>query len=206
VSDPAGSALDLTERLRSIAPEYIDLVTAATDAQFENAFVAILEKKLAALERSKREYQEVGEVGLTAFLVAALSVPGLTASQEMHSAGHVDITVEADHCVPMRRKLGEAKIYKGPAYHEKGLEQLLGRYTTGREGHGLLIVYFRNPDIAGLVKKLRKTLDADLPLRQKGATSDHVLKWSFSSVHGHSCGEDLQVDHVGCNLHVESSK
>jgi len=80
VSDPAGSALDLTERLRSIAPEYIDLVTAATDAQFENAFVAILEKKLAALERSKREYQEVGEVGLTAFLVAALSVPGLTAS------------------------------------------------------------------------------------------------------------------------------
>src|SRR5271169_1259414 len=101
VSDPAGSALDLTERLRSIAPEYIDLVTAATDAQFENAFVAILEKKLAALERSKREYQEVGEVGLTAFLVAALSVPGLTASQEMHSAGHVDITVEADHCVPV---------------------------------------------------------------------------------------------------------
>ena len=33
---------------------------------------------------------------------------------------HVDITITADHCVPVRKKLGEAKIWDGPEYHIKG--------------------------------------------------------------------------------------
>jgi hypothetical protein len=103
----------------------------------------------------------------------------------------------------MRRKLGEAKIYSGPAYHEKGLRQLIDRYSTGRESRGLLLNYVRKSDIAEVIKTLRQSLDTNLPLRQKGPTQDHKLKWSFSSVHGHSSGEDLAVDHVGCNLYVK---
>jgi hypothetical protein len=120
----------------------------------------------------------------------------------MNSNGHVDLTIEADHCTPPRRRVGEAKIYRGPAYHIEGLKQLLNRYTTGREGRGLLIVYFRNRDISGLVAKLRRAMDDMLPCEQRGKTGDHTLKWSFLSIHGHSCGDDVQVGHVGCNLHV----
>jgi hypothetical protein len=79
---------------------------------------------------------------------------------------------------------------------------LLDRYSTGREGRGLLISYVRKQNIKDLVIKLRERMDEDLPLSQKGPTRDHTLKWSFLSLHGHDSGEDLEVGHVGCNLHV----
>jgi hypothetical protein len=112
--------------------------------------------------------------------------------------------VDYNH-VPTRKKLGEAKIYDGPDYHIKGLQQLLGRYTTGKEGRGMLIVYFRKKNIAGLVKKLREKMDTDLPLSQQGPTCDHLIKWSFLSQHGHSSGETLEVGHIGCNLYIETT-
>jgi hypothetical protein len=199
----AGSLEDYTERFRRRAPESLDLFSAETDEEFEKAFDTLIERAVAGLERDKRNFDGLSEDGLSSVFALALSMPGLTVTREANSNGHVDITIEADHCVPMRKKLGEAKIYSGPAYHVKGLQQLLGRYTTGREGRGLLIIYVKKRDIAGLIKNLRETLDADLPLQQKGATEDHAMKWSFISVHGHSCGEDLEVSHIGCNLFVE---
>lgn len=203
MSEKGDSALALVKRLQRKAPEYLDLLTAETDSEFEAAFDAILDKAVAHLEKNKRSFERLDEVGLSGALAGALSIPGLVVTQETHSNGHVDLTIEADHCVPARRKLGEAKIYSGPEYHVGGLEQLLGRYTTGREGRGLLIAYIRKKNIAGLVEKLRKKMDDDLPLKQKGQTTAHTLKWSFISTHSHASGEDLQVGHIGCNLHVE---
>lgn len=198
-----GNVLDLVERMKRKAPDYLDLLTAETDAEFEKAFDALLEKAVAHLEQNKVAFKTLGEVGLSGVLAARLSIPGLTVSQEMHSNGHVDITIEAGHCVPMRRKLGEAKIYDGPEKLVKGLEQLLGRYTTGREGRGLLIVYVRKENIAGLVENVRKKMDDEQPLNQKGKTVDHILKWSFISTHSHSSGEELNVGHIGCNLYID---
>jgi hypothetical protein len=197
------NADDLIELIRRKAPEYVDLLTAETDADFERAFDAILQIAVTHLEANRMKYKELDEEGLSSVLVAALSIPGLLAARETYSNGHVDIMIEAPLCLPARKKLGEAKIYDGPVYHFKGLEQLLGRYTSGREGRGILIIYFRKSDIAGLVKKLRRKMDNDLPLDQQGNTADHLLKWSFLSTHAHSCGENLQVGHIGCNLYTE---
>lgn len=197
------SLLALVEQIRQKAPEYYDLISAKTEAEYEKAFDALLERAVSHLEASKKVFQALDENGLSAVLIEALSIPGLTATRETNSNGHVDITVVADHCSPMRKKLGEAKIYAGPAYHFEGLQQLLGRYTTGREGRGMLIVYFHKRDIAGLVTKLRKKMDVDHPHRQQGQTSNHTIKWSFLSKHTHSCGETLEVGHIGCNLYVE---
>jgi hypothetical protein len=141
--------------------------------------------------------------GLSGVLSLALMMPGLTVTRETHSNGHVDLTIEADHCTPARRKLGEAKIYDGPSYHFEGIKQLLGRYSTGREGRGLMIVYFRKPNIAGLVQNLRNRMDVDLPCKQQGTTANHSFKWSFLSAHAHVCGENLEVSHIGCNLCIE---
>ena len=84
-------------------------------------------------------------------------------------------------------------------------QQLLGRYTTGREGRGIVIAYVRKKNISDLVKGIRQKMDAELPCNQQGVTTDHLLKWSFLSTHAHSCGESLEVSHVGCNLFVEAS-
>lgn len=203
MSDRHNSAWAFVEMLKRKAPEYLDLLTASTDTEFETAFDALLEKAVSGLEANKKNFETLNEDGLSAVLAMALTMPGLTVTRETHSNGHVDLTVIADRCFPARKKLGEAKIYDGLAYHVKGIEQLLGRYTTGREGRGLLIVYFRKKDIAGLVKKLREAMNVDRPCRQQGDTFDHTLKWSFLSTHTHSCGESLVVGHIGCNLYTE---
>lgn len=196
------SAEYLIDLLKRRAPEYLDLLSAETDVQFEAAFDGLLGKAVNHLQKNSKNFKMLDETGLTAVFVASLSVPGLTVTQESHSNGHVDLTIEADHCIPPRIKLGEAKIYDGPVYHSKGLAQLIGRYSTGSEGRGLLITYVRNKDIAGLIQKLRKVMDDDLPMNQQDKTKNHVLKWSFISVHKHSSGEDLEVGHIGCNLNV----
>lgn len=199
------SADELIELIKRKAPEYLDLLTAETDSQFEAAFDVLLEKAVRHLEANKTQYAMLDEDGLSSVLAGSLAMPGLTVTRETHSNGHVDLTIHADHCRPARTKLGEAKIYDGPAYHFGGLEQLLGRYTTGREGRGLLIEYYRKSDIAVLVKKLRDKMDQDRPCNQQGSTGDHLLKWSFVSAHGHSSGETVSVGHVGCNLWVDKA-
>ena len=200
MSGEDNSLFALCEMMKQKAPEYFNLITAKSTEEFETAFDTLLEKAVSGLEQNKKKFESLDEDGLSGALALALSLPGLTVTRETHSNGHVDLTIEADHCSPARRKLGEAKIYDGPAYHLKGLEQLLGRYTTGREGRGLIIVYVRKPDISGLMQALRKRMDADLPFKQQGNTANHALKWSFLSAHAHACGDSLEVSHIGCNL------
>lgn len=197
-----GTAADLVDRLQRRAPEYLDLISAETDAAFERAFDSILEKTIVRLEENGVNVRTLDEVGLSAFLAAGLSMPGISVAQERHSNGHVDLVIEASSCFPVRKKLAEAKIYDGPKYHIQGLEQLLDRYSTGREGRGLIISYVRKRGIARVVKRLREVMDDERPLRQEGPTVDHSMKWSFLSQHHHSSGELVGVGHVSCNLFV----
>jgi hypothetical protein len=201
VSASQSNALALIEQIRRKAPEYLDLLTAVTDREFETAFDAVLGPAIAHLEENKSNFSKLDEDGLTAVLRVALSVPGLAVSQEKHSNGHVDITIEATHSTPVRKKLGEAKIYDGYVYHIGGLQQLIGRYSTGREGRGLLIVYCRKANIASLLKELRRRMDEEMPCSQAGQSKDHIHKWSFLTSHGHSSGESLEVGHIACNLY-----
>jgi hypothetical protein len=203
-ADEQDTALSLIERLKRKAPETLDLIAADSEEEFEKAFDALLEKAVTQLERQKDNFQSLDEVGLSGVFAAALSMPGLTVTPEAHSNGHVDLFISANYCHPERIKLGEAKIYAGPAYHIKGLEQLFGRYTTGRETRGLLLVYYRDSGILDLVDKLRKEMDAKLPMQQQGKTADHVIQWSFLSKHKHTSGDDKEVGHIGCNLFSSS--
>ena len=196
------SAAELIDRLKRKAPAYLDLITAETDEEFEAAFTTLLEQAVIHLEKNKKNFQALDEEGLSAALAGCLMAQGLTVTQESNSNGHVDLTIEADHCTPARVKLGEAKIYSGPSYHIKGISQLLGRYSTGREAAGLMISYVRQPNIKGVTEKLKAKMDSQLPEGQTGPCAAHILKWSLTSMHLHSSGEVIAVDHIGCNLHV----
>jgi hypothetical protein len=202
MSSERDSVFELFELLKRTAPQYLDLLTSKTGDEFEAAFDVLLEKAVEHLEQNKLNFEDLDEEALSAVLAAKLDMPGLAVTQEPNSNGHVDLMIRISLCNPSRTKLCEAKIYDGPAYHFKGLEQLLGRYTTGRESRGLLISYVRKKDIKSLIDKLRTEMDNKRPLRQKGSTQDHRLKWSFLTLHRHDSGEDLQVGHIGCNLYV----
>lgn len=200
--DRRDSAAELIDRLKRKAPAYLDLITAESEEDFETAFTALLEQAVIHLEKNKKNFQPLKEEGLTAALAGCLMAQGLTVLQEPNSNGHVDLMIEADHCTPARVKLGEAKIYRSQSYHIKGIEQLLGRYTTGRETAGLLINYVRKPDIKGITEKLKARMDSQLPEGQMAPCDSHTLKWSLTTKHLHSSGEVISVDHIGCNLNL----
>jgi hypothetical protein len=199
--DP-NSIAEYFDRIGRKAPAYLDLLTADTDEEFEAAFTAILDRAVHLMEKNKKNFQKLDEEGLSAVLAGTLSIPGLTVTQETNSNGHVDLTIEADHCTPARIKLGEAKIYSSPSYHIKGISQLLRRYTTGRETPGLLINYVRKPDIKAITARLRTEMDKNLPENQSGPCEDHTLKWSLLTKHKHTSGEVVAVGHIGFNLHI----
>jgi hypothetical protein len=195
------SAAAMFEMVRQKAPEYLNLLTAETEDEFEAAFTGILEKAVAHLEKNKRKFDQLDEEGLSGVLAGCLTMPGLTVTQETNSNGHVDLTIEADHCIPARTKLGEAKIYYGPSYHIKGIGQLLGRYTTGRETPGLMISYVRSENIKGITENLRSEINNKRPEHQVGQCENHSLKWSLVTKHLHSSGEVISLSHIGCNLY-----
>ncbi len=198
------SAVEYINLLEKKAPELLDLFCSENNESFEVAFDKLLEKAIIGLQQNCKDYSALNENGLSSVLAQALQMPGLNVQREPSSNGHVDIMVTVDHSFPLKIKLIEAKIYDGPAYHIEGLNQLLGRYTTGQETRGIILEYVKRKDIAGLVKKIREAMDGQLPCQQKGTTQDHILKWSFLSCHKHSSGEDLDVAHIGCNMYHAS--
>jgi hypothetical protein len=201
MSQAESTLVELMERLKRRAPQFLDLATAETAEQFEKAFVPLLEKAVRHLEENKRNYESLGEVGLTAAFAGSLQADCLLVKQELNSNGHVDITIEAKYSSPQIRKLGEAKIYDGPGYHFQGLSQLVGRYQTGRDT-GLMLSYVRKRGIKRIVEDLRAKLDQDKPERQHDKCIDHMLPWTFVSLHEHSSGEQLAVCHVSVNLYI----
>ena len=190
------------DHLRAMFPNLgaLKILFAQTDGEFDEALELLLEHAADHLERNANLLGNLGEDGLTAVLIPCLNKPGVRVSQQAYTKGHVDITVEAEF--GLRRRLGEAKIYDGPEYHVEGLEQLINRYSTGREGSGFVVEYVKKAKIDELVTKIRSHMDTAKPCSQKGATQAHRhINWTFISFHNHSSGEVLRVLHLSCNLY-----
>lgn len=193
--------------LEKRSPERLDLITARTTVEFEEAFEKVLNKAIQYLEKNSKNFHPLKEDGLTAVIVGMLDcTEGLIATQESNSNGHVDLTIRADQCRPPRLMLGEAKIFGYYSWHEKGLQQLVQRYSTGREERGLLLVYVKMDDVKGRMEKIRQELDQKLPCNQLKASSDHPRQWSFLTSHKHHSGEEIEVWHLGANLHYPVAK
>ncbi len=189
----------LTNQIRQFSPHHLDVFASLTDDQFKLAFDSLLGKALEGMEKNKDHFQVLGEIALSGVLMLAMSMPGLSVTQEEHSNGHADLTFEF-YCFGVARSiLAEAKIYDGPQYHIDGLNQLLG-YMTGREFSGLMVVYVKKANVAVLMQKVRATMDKSKPDAQKGKTKSHTLKWAFNSTHDHRCGAPVAIGHVACNL------
>lgn len=189
-------------------PEILaNVVRAKTNDEFDQAIENLFELAVDNLERNANFFANASEEAITCNLVSFLTTPGvLYVTQETYSNGHVDITIERLYNTPFFRRLGEAKIYDGAVYHVKGLDQLVRRYSTGREGSGFVIEYVKIPKISDVVVSIRKHMDSNKPCLQQGDSQDHKIRWAFVTNHQHSSGENFRVLHLSCNLHRPPTK
>ncbi|WP_061290446.1 hypothetical protein [Azotobacter vinelandii] len=177
------------------------LFQARTAEEFDDFLDRHFEDCVQRMEAEAHHLATDSEEKLSAFLAAALRMPGLAVTREGYSNGRVDLTIRTESMMLPEQRLAEAKIYAGPAYHEQAIEQLVSRYSTGRQGRGYIVEYFKKPGIAELVLKLRKKADASLPVHQHGTTLDHPMKWAYVSNHKHVSAELIHVVHVNVNIH-----
>lgn len=182
-------------------PVLRELFEARTAEEFDDFLDRHFEECVQRMEAEAHHLTTDKEEKLSAFLAAALSMPGLTVTREGYSNGRVDLTIKSESMAFTQRRLAEAKIYGGPGRHAQAVEQLISRYSTGRQGRGYVVEYFQKPGIANFVLKLRKRADADLPVHQHGMTCDHPMTWAYVSGHRHASAELIHVVHVNVNLH-----
>ncbi len=48
-------------------------------------------------------------------------------------------------------------------------------------------------------------MDRDKQENQQGITTSHPLKWAFDTSHLHTCGDNVRISHVACNLYVDGT-
>lgn len=177
------------------------LFEAKTAEEFDSFLDRHFEECVQRMEAEAHHLKDDCEEKLSAFLAAALSMPGLSVVREGYSNGRVDLTIKSESINSAERRLAEAKIYSSPSYHAKAIDQLLSRYSTGRQSRGYVLEYVKKPGITDIVVKLRNKADIDLPVQQMGNTEDHPMKWAYVSNHQHASGELIHVVHINVNLH-----
>lgn len=177
------------------------LFQAKTEKEFDDFLDRHFEESVQRMEAEAHHLTVDEEEKLSAFLAAALSMPGLSVVREGYSNGRVDLTIKSESMQFSERRLAEAKIYGGPVYHAQAIEQLVSRYSTGRQSRGYVVEYIKKPGISDIVVKLRARADLDFPVHQQGATCDHRMKWTYISDHRHTSQELIRVVHINVNLH-----
>lgn len=177
------------------------LFQATTEKEFDDFLDSHFAECVQRMEAEAHHLTVDDEEKLSAFLAAALSMPGLSVVREGYSNGRVDLTIKSESIKFSQRRLAEAKIYAGPAYHAQAIEQLVSRYSTGRQSRGYVLEYVKKPGISDIVVKLRAKANLDFPVNQQGATCDHQMKWAYISDHLHTSQELIRVVHINVNLH-----
>ena len=66
MSAPISTAADLIEMIRARAPEYLDLLTANSEMEFDDALEYMIGSTITHLEANSANFSKLGEVELTA--------------------------------------------------------------------------------------------------------------------------------------------
>jgi hypothetical protein len=173
----------------------------STDEEFDMALEKHISESIRWLEDNANALHKNSEDSLSTTLAGHMSIKELlNATREENNRGHVDITIKV--ISTSRKRLGEAKIYGGYAYHEKGMKQLVERYSTGRERSGYMFCYVKKPNIKSTMEMLLADCDTHRPCEQANTARAHSSKWAFETIHGHASGEQLRVVHFGVNLYM----
>jgi len=176
----------------------------STEEQFLNAIDKSLNAAVERIERTARFLTNRNELELSTTLCNMMSRAAIRCYSEAYSNGHVDITIE-HHTLPMKY-LGECKIWNGCIRHFEGCEQLLSRYSSGREVGGFVLEFFNVPGLYEKMKLLQERIADEKPCELAQNPTEHeIIKGGFRTMHRHFTGAVLALLHLGCNVfHPES--
>lgn len=195
---------DLLSYARYLAgknPYSLKVFLSTTEKDFIEGVENALEHEVVLLEGCRREYDKLGEIGLSRTMATNLNEAGIPSRSEEYENGHVDLKIEHSQGHPFLY-LCECKIWQSVPYHLRGMKQLLKDYASGRHRRGCCLEFVRIADTAGKLKAIRTHLDGKKPLQQTGTSKDHdTIKGGFLTEHKHVSGWDVEVLHFGCNLH-----
>lgn len=113
---------------------------------------------IGLIEADAKDFHSSLEDEFNREIVRLLSARCYIASHDHDEGGHVDVRI-ASRCGEYSW-LAEAKIYDGPDYIKKGLNQLIERYSRGTPGHhiGGILVYIQKSRCTEFFAKWRREL------------------------------------------------
>lgn len=185
----------------------IRISTANTYEKFVNCIHDEIDECYSFLSRNKNLYKDFSEDQLTGIIVDKLR-ENFIAHHDASINGHVDFSVEKNNFL----WLGEAKIYKGPAYMLEGFYQLNTRYATGEHSAscgGILIYKKIKKKVTLIMAEWEETLTKQSSIDPENLTnltftSCEKSKFCTFSTHEHpSVGSDLKVRHMPLDLYFE---
>ncbi|OAU99267.1 MULTISPECIES: hypothetical protein [Moraxella] len=140
-----------------------------------------------------------GENLINVIICVILTARGWQAGHDTSINGHADIVVTLPYM--SYQWISEGKIYSGPTYTTKGLNQLAYRYSTGLEGQnaGGLLIYIDSTNLnqKQILDKWSKSLqDSCFPIiKPNSPCANNSL--AFYSTHTHpSSGLDYTIRHM----------
>ena len=195
---PHVTAADMSDRARRLmraqAPPSHD--------EFVKALYRELRSAIRYLEGMAEQLGGDGEEKITSILIASMRGFGFKLTAETRHRGHVDLTAhpELDESYQW---LAEAKVFKG-SYEKltKGMKQLLGRYSSGRDPDAGMIVYMPTEKLVKRLRTWRQRVEAD-PVEACTSCKDCGDPFGFVSSHPHSSGSDVRVRHFWANLYFD---
>jgi hypothetical protein len=194
--------LTYVERFVAALPAAMKVMQARTETGFVVAVEELLMEGIHHLECNAVNFRPLGENGLTAAMVQSFNRHGIRAHQEANSNGHVDLYIE-NSLRPVLAVCGEAKVYRGVAYHIQGLVQVVG-YATARCGFAFIIEYVRDRPVVKAIDEIQNALNAALPESQRGPCQNHgAMAFALVSSHAHPSGCNIRITHAAANLPVQ---
>ncbi len=157
-----------------------------------------IEAIVTELESARKERSNDSEDRLSVEIVNCLKSAGYFAEKDPTHGGHVDFLVSPKTKRAMKW-YGEAKIWSSVGYLEGGIDQLLGRYASGRERFLGFFIYFKSRDIAGIMNRWLAHLNGLTSVI--GGKSRVIDELSFITCHKHDAGTEIQVRHFAVNIY-----
>lgn len=185
----------------------IRISTANTYEKFVNCIYDEIDESFSFLCRNKNLYKGFSEDQITGIIVDRLR-ENFIAHHDASINGHVDFSVEKNNFL----WLGEAKIYKGPAYMLEGFYQLNTRYATGEQNAdcgGILIYKKIKKKVTVVMNEWKETLTEQSNIDPENLTNlifteCEKNKSCAISTHEHpSMGSAFTVRHMPLDLYLE---
>ncbi|EMY7639953.1 hypothetical protein ABCT75_004039 [Citrobacter freundii] len=193
--------------------EFLEVIDPQGFDEFSRSVLLSLKSAVQSIEKNSDKYYSLNEEQLSTTISLLIERAGFKTKNEPSVRGHVDIFVEKDNF----SWLIEAKIGYDNQKIFEGLLQLASRYLTNQTS-ACLLLYFRQSDIKTSFQSWKDFLQKKewvtyarkhdildkcmFSFNSSQVTSDALcFGYSFLSDIKTTAGEDVNIYHVGANLH-----